>query len=452
MFGQVFDPFVKQSAVTVMFRAVLERALSAERLDRLFERTARRQYYRELLFSTCVDLMAMVVAGTRKSVNDAYRALADEATVSVRAVYDKLSKLEPGVSEALVRETAFRLREVLTSRKATLGEPLAGYRVRILDGNHLAATQHRLKPLRTCGAGPLPGWALVVLDQQSQLVEHVVTCEDAHANERTMLPCVLELAEAQDCWIADRNFCTYPFLFGLAARDAVFVIRQHGQVEGQLQAARKRIGRTASGTVFEQPLVVTLKTESLTLRRMTVELDQPTRAGETEVHILTNLPPSIRATQIADLYLQRWQIETAFMHLATALRSEINTLGYPDAALFGFCLGLVLYNVLVVLQAALRQAHPRELRQRRLSFYYLGGEIASVYRGLMIAIPPTNWQFLSQLSAAEFTQAMRHLAAQVRITAFLANPRPKTKPPPKRRPRAASGSHVATHRLLKIHK
>jgi hypothetical protein len=45
-------------------------------------------------------------------------------------------------------------------------------------------------------------------------------------------------------------------------------LSQHGEVEGQLQAARKRIGRTASGTVFEQPLVVTLETGSLTLRRM----------------------------------------------------------------------------------------------------------------------------------------------------------------------------------------
>lgn len=452
MFGQVFDPFVKQSAVTVMFRAVLERALSAQRLDRLFERTAQRQYHRELLFSTCVDLMAMVVAGTRKSVNDAYRALADDVTVSVRAVYDKLSKLEPVISEALVRETAFRLREVLRSGKAACQEPLAGYRVRILDGNHLAATQHRLKPLRRNGSAPLPGLALAVLDGQSQLVEHVVTCEDAHANERTLLPRVLELAETEDCWIADRNFCTYPFLFGLNTRGAFFVIRQHGQVEGQLQAVRQRIGRTASGVVFEQPLVVRLGKASLTLRRITIELDEPTRDGETVVHILAHLPASIGATQIAELYLQRWQIETAFMHLATALRSEINTLGYPDAALFGFCLGLVLYNVLAVMQAMLRQAYAKELKQRRLSFYYLGGEISSVYRGLMIAVPPAKWRFLARLSAAEFAQALRFLAAHVRIATFLANPPRKTKPPPKRRHRAARGSHVATFRLLITHK
>jgi hypothetical protein len=261
MFGPIFEPFVERGPVTVMFRAVLERALSAEQLDRLFERTAQRQYCRELLFSSCVDLMAMVVAGTRKSVNDSYRALADEVGVSVHAVYDKLAKLEPRVSEALVRETAFRLRQVLATQptlpatQPTQAEPLAGYRVRILDGNHLAATEHRLKTLRREPSAPLPGWVLAVLDGQSQLVEHVLTCEDAHANERTLLPEVLELAAAEDCWVADRNFCTYPFLFGLNARRATFAIRQHGQAQGQLQGTHKRVGRTATGLVFEQPLL-----------------------------------------------------------------------------------------------------------------------------------------------------------------------------------------------------
>ena len=34
--------------------------------------------------------------------------------------------------------------------------------------------------------------------------------------------------------------------------------------------------------------------------------------------------------------------------------SAINTLGYPKAALFGFCLALVAYNMLAVVMAALR--------------------------------------------------------------------------------------------------
>jgi hypothetical protein len=39
-------------------------------------------------------------------------------------------------------------------------------------------------------------------------------------------------------------------------------------------------------------------------------------------------------------------VETAFKHIAAYFHSEIHTFGYPKAALFGFCLALVAYNVL----------------------------------------------------------------------------------------------------------
>ena len=105
---------------------------------------------------------------------------------------------------------------------------LPGYRVKILDGNHLAGTEHRLKELRTIGAGALPGKALVVLDPQAMLVTDVFPCEDGHAQERSLLGSVLETIRPGEVWIADRNFCTTDFLFGIARRDGCFVIRQHG--------------------------------------------------------------------------------------------------------------------------------------------------------------------------------------------------------------------------------
>ena len=60
---------------------------------------------------------------------------------------------------------------------------------------------------------------------------------------------------------------------------------------------------------------------------------------------------------MAQLYHNRWKLETAFQHLEAYFHSEINTLGYPKAALFGFCLALVAYNVLAVVLAALRGVH-----------------------------------------------------------------------------------------------
>ena len=54
---------------------------------------------------------------------------------------------------------------------------------------------------------------------------------------------------------------------------------------------------------------------------------------------------------------KRWTLETAFQHLEAYFHSEINTLGYPKAALFGFCLALVAYNMLAVVMAALASGY-----------------------------------------------------------------------------------------------
>jgi hypothetical protein len=43
-----------------------------------------------------------------------------------------------------------------------------------------------------------------------------------------------------------------------------------------------------------------------------VELDQPTRDGDAKMHILTNLPKKVLPLMVAELYRQRWTIDTAF--------------------------------------------------------------------------------------------------------------------------------------------
>ena len=74
LLGRVFDRFVQDSPITVMFRGPLERALAIEQLDALFKDTAERQYQRTLLFSSVVDLMSLVVCKIRPSVRASSRA------------------------------------------------------------------------------------------------------------------------------------------------------------------------------------------------------------------------------------------------------------------------------------------------------------------------------------------------------------------------------------------
>jgi hypothetical protein len=59
---------------------------------------------------------------------------------------------------------------------------------------------------------------LVVYAPEQGLVVDMVPCEDAHAQERTLVAAVLEHAQEGDLWMADRNFSTTRILFSRGER------------------------------------------------------------------------------------------------------------------------------------------------------------------------------------------------------------------------------------------
>ena len=78
-----------------MAHTALEHALSPDWIDAVFEAERQRQYSRELLFSTVVELMTLVSLGLRPSL------------------YDKVNHTEPGILQALVQGSAQRLAPVM---------------------------------------------------------------------------------------------------------------------------------------------------------------------------------------------------------------------------------------------------------------------------------------------------------------------------------------------------
>jgi len=449
MLQPIFERFVNDSPATVMARVTLEHALRADQVDQLFADTAERQCTRELLFSSVVDLMALVVCRVQPSLRAAYQVAQDRIPVTVRALYDKVNHVEPAISAALVTHVGSRLAPLIRSMGGGRVPLLPGYRVRILDGNHLSGTEHRLKELRTLAAGALPGQSLAVLDPELHLISHVVCCEDGHAQERAYLDEVVPLIERRDVWIADRNFCVREFLLSIARRLASFVIRQHGATFAwEKVGKRKPCGRVETGKVYEQRL--RLRDEAgavVEFRRITLVLDKPTRDGDTELHWLSNLPARVSAQRIADLYRKRWTIETAYQELTTDLKCEPNTLGYPKAALFAYCMVLVAYNVLAVVKAALRAVHGETTVDEEVSNYYLTKEVASTYRGMMIAIPPEHWANVGQSSTVQLSALLKRLAKKVDLEKLKKHPRGPKKPAPKRRHNKKQ-PHVSTARLL----
>jgi IS4 transposase len=451
--SEVFERFVQESPVSVMTQAVLENALPPSTVETLFEDVAERQYTRDLLFSDVVNLMGTVVCRIRPSINAAYKKNAEALGVTRKAVSKKIDRVELGISATLVRHTAGALGTVMTAMKGRGAPWLPGSRTRIVDGSHLPGTEHRLQPLRTTRAGALPGQAVVIFEPESGLVIDVVLCEDGHAQERSMTDEFLATVRSGDLWIADRNFCTTAILFGIAARGGSFVIRQHGStLIWEAVGERVSKGRCDTGEVFEQTLRLTNdKGEILFVRRITVELDQPTRDGDRTIHIVTNLPEKdVDALTVATLYRKRWTLETAFQELEAVLHGEINTLGYPKAALFAFCIALVSYNVLSTIKAAVRSVHGVAAAEA-ISGSDLAEEIAGTHRGMMIAVPKDEWVVFHNLSPEQRGQFLQKMARVIRLNEYRKQPRGPKKPRPKRQS-GAKIKHVATSKLLKNQK
>jgi IS4 transposase len=449
MFNGILRRFMEEAPVCVAVRASLQRLLHPEWLDELFGREARQQYESKLLFSTVTGLMSQVICGVRRSVHEACQHTQD-LDVAIASVYNKLNNLECGISAALVRDSAAEVRAVLEHLPLPPA-PLKGYELRIVDGNHLAATQHRIEELRHTRSGPLPGQSLVVLDPRRLLVEHVVPCEDAHAQERSLVGLLLLLIQAGQLWIADRNFCTTRMLFGVARRGACFLIRQHAStLHWEAAGDWRDCGRTGSGRVHEQPIRVydPLEDVWMPLRRIRLELDQPTRDGEKTIHLLSNLPKgAASARKLADLYGGRWAVEHAFLELTTCLECEINTLGYPRAALFGFCLALLAYNAVSLVKTAMAAAHGQEKVEQEVSFHQLSREVAVTSRGMELAVPPEQWEVFAKMSPGQFAGTLVELARKMDLRRYRKHPRgPKKKRPPQKSGRRIK--HVSTARIL----
>ena len=220
---------------------------------------------------------------------------------------------------------------------------LPGYRVKIIDGNCIEASERRLKALREVQGGALPGQALVVYAPAHGLVTDVFPGEDGHAQERSLFGAVLETVHAGDLWMQDRNCCPCAFLCEIDTRGAGFITRQHEGLPFETVHVLRSVGRIETGHVAEQRVQVRDAQGGTHLfRRIRGKRDQATRDGDRVLSLLTNLPlRRASATRVARFYRKRWTLETAFHHLAAYFHPEMHTLGYPNAALFGLCLALV---------------------------------------------------------------------------------------------------------------
>jgi hypothetical protein len=277
----------------------------------------------------------------------------------------------------------------------------------------------------------------------------VGNCPELPDQERSLTPQILELVRERDVWLADRNFCTVALLAGIVDRDGFYVIRQHANLPITSMGTLRTRGRTDSGTVCEQSVTITDAEGSvMTARRIVIRLDKPTRDGDTEMAILTNLPQcAAKAVAIANLYRKRWTLETMFQSLTQMLEGEVKTLAYPRAALLGFAIALATYNILSTVQAALRGTFGADRVQNEVSGYYIANEVRATATGMSIAVESPAWEVFWKMEPETLAAHMLDWAAHAHLPKYKRHPRGPKKPVPKRT-LYAKKTHVSTARLL----
>lgn len=442
----VLDRFIEKNPLTVMTRAIMGAVLTDE-LDEIFEQNRDLQYDDTIQFSTLAISIAEIALGTVKNRNQAYRKYQQQLNVAKSAYYAKVNRSEPQIAENVVSFSAQKCLGLIEELGVPKEQVLPGYRVMALDGNHMQKTEKRLKETRGLCAAALPGTVVARLDLQTRLFDRAYLLENAHAQESTVLDEVLEDLGRGDLVVADRHFCIQHFLVKLASQSGSFIIRQHGRLKGELLGERRYVGRTDSGEVYEQNLKIQDGNQTLTVRRVTVILDSPTRDGDQEIHILSNVPSKdASACRIAEIYRQRWEIENSFYYLTTTLTCEMKSNCYPRCALLLFCMAMVASNCRQVLFAALYAEHDEESVDS-MSQYQMALDIVDPMEGMLTAISSQEWSVLVSDSQKELSFFLRRVSRHVNVKSYKKSQRGPKKPKPKRK-RCKAGTHLSTAKLL----
>jgi hypothetical protein len=445
MSSKIIDRFVEKAPFAVMTR-VLTQDFIGNYLNQIFEDNRQLQYDYVIPFEALAATVADVALNHSDNFNQAYKLHKEELQASRQSFYGKTRGVEASVSEAIVAHSADRATQLQESLGFEPWTLLPGYRCLSVDGNVLAKSDKRLKATREAKGAPLPGKVVARFDLQRQLFDRTYVLLDGHSQESTCCDRIVEDLVAKDVIVGDRHYCILAFMYDIADAESFFVIRQHGRLKGVLQGKRRCIGRTSTGVAYEQKMKLSDADDAMVVRRITVELDKPTREGDKVIHVLTNLPSDVSAIDVAELYRHRWEEETAFNVLQMTLTCEQSAIGHPCAASFLFALSVLAFNMRQVLFAAL-YATQEETDVEEASHFHISKNISDFTNGMLVAITPVEWDALIPKTTKGIASLLKKIAARIDLKDYQKSRRgPKKKKP--HRSRNVPSSHVSTAKLL----
>jgi DDE family transposase len=343
-------------------------ALPDDFLDALFERHRGVCYKDILTFPTLVHVIADALLQYRGSGRQSFAAHreASQLPVSDQAVYQKLSRLPLGLSEAFLGEGTARLQQIFPPTPATaVPASLCGFRVQVIDGKAIKRVAKRLKAARGTRGGVLGGKALCSLDLATGLVVEAATDADGEVNDAKLVPALLPKVRARlsgpRLWVADRQFCDLKQTEAFTAADDHFLVRYHPKTHFTADAERPAAsGVDGHGRVWRQDwgwLGRQGAKGRRYVRRITLE-----RPGEEAVILLTSLLDAVAypAADLLELYLRRWRIERVFLQLTEVFHLPALIGTTPQGTVFQLCFCLWLYNLLQVVRAYVAAGQQRE--------------------------------------------------------------------------------------------
>jgi hypothetical protein len=423
----------------------------------IFARHRGLGYEKEISFGVLVQLIADALLEHQGSGRKSFERGREQGvlTASVQAVYQKLSRVPLGLSEAWLAESAARLRPVYpTAARLPVSPTLRDFEVIIVDGKAIKRVAKRLKPLRGRKGGVLGGKALVALELRSGVVVAMATHADGETNDAKLVPALLpqvrEQVAGRRLWVADRQFCDLTQPAAFAQDEDQFLVRYHPKTPFCPDAARPtQRGQDAQGRVWEQDwgwLGCERAKARRYVRRLTLH-----RPGEETIILLTDLldDGQVLAQELFDLYLARWSIERVFQQITEVFHLQTLIGTTPQGTVFQFAFCVLLYNMVQVVRAYLATAQARPVPT--ISTELLFDDVHRQLVAFTELVPSGQVESLFPMlpTEAELRAQLTRLLATVWTSRWLKAPATKRKAPAPRTP--IRGNQTSVVRLVTVY-
>jgi hypothetical protein len=435
---------------------MLRHAVSPEVAADLFERYRGTGCELALRFATLFELVADALLEHGGSGRRSFqRAETDgRLTVSIRAVYAKLSRLPLPLSQAFLSETTARLNQILPcDLSAPLPESLRRFQVVAIDGKKIKNLAKRLLPLRGIQGKALAGKGLVALLLNTQLAIAMEGSLDGEANDAPLTPALISQVKAllpgPVLYLADAQFCDLTIPRLMLAQGASFVVRFSNKMTFYPEKTQDWRDSQGREVCEEWGWLGSPKDpRRMDLRRLTLR-----RPGEADVAIVTNLidADEVPGQDLLDVYLQRWTIERVFQQVTEVFELQRLIGSTPQGALFQFSLCLLLYNIIQIVRGYIAELEQRPAATISSELLFRDVRDQLTAANVMLDRPEVIRQIDCSFSADEVRERLNQLLrGQWRPT--------WTKSPPKRRspqptPRTEiPGGHSSAWKLIQAAK